>query len=400
MILMNINRWERMNNAHITGNGPLKKYLSQKKLLIVLFVILSAVFICYPLSTDGDIPEHKSSNQSMTEQRFSGFDWLWSYNDEIIGITPDAVLGSKQEFNLWRNSFAKTFYAYFDSVFIPDPEKIEQRRIETNKNYHLTEITFSFPDDFISGGTIGALLAIPNTIDKNKPVIIAISGHEISPWGKPPLKLFSDSLWGEKFVEAGYVVFAPAHVFYDELSHFWPAHDYHVVWTKIEEKLLRAITPYLPQHKGLAVVGLSSGATTSAILMARNTDIHVGVFAGILRPLDYLRENYRIKGHPNQWDMRMLYSYVPMYSLIAPRPVQWQIGEKDSWFPRTSPHPPRGSYFPGTPRGVSTTEMAGEFLVMQKIWSKFDSDVELYIHAGGHMVSFEAAEEFVKRHCK
>jgi hypothetical protein len=146
------------------------------------------------------------------------------------------------------------------------------------------------------------------------------------------------------------------------------------------------------------VAGLSSGASVSALLMTRLDEIELGVLSGILSPLDYSRENYRIKDHPNNFDIRFLYSYLPLYALIAPRSLQFQMGRNDVHFPSINPSPPKKGFFPGTPRGVSSGEMAGEYLVMNEIWQKYGKDVDLVIHDGGHEFFFPSAEKFIYSH--
>ena len=127
----------------------------------------------------------------------------------------------------------------------------------------------------------------------------------------------------------------------------------------------------------------------------RCEEIEVGVFSGILTPLDYKRENYRIKNHSNNWDIRFLYSFVPLYALIAPRPIQFQMGRNDAWFPKTTPALPKGNWFPGTPRGVSSEEMVGEYLLLKNIWGKYNKSISLSIHDGGHEVDYLGAERFI-----
>jgi hypothetical protein len=197
------------------------------------------------------------------------------------------------------------------------------------------------------------------------------------------------------FAEAGYVVWAPQHLFYKALAPLYDEFDHTLVWAKVESVLLDAIRPHLPQYDQMAIAGLSSGGLTGPTMMAFRSDIKVGVFAGSLLSLDYLRENYRIKGHPNQWDMRMLTSYAPLYMLIAPRPVQWQMGRKDDFFPSTSPMAPKDNWFPGTPRGVMTSEVVGEFLMLKEVWGKMGAPVSLLLHSGGHNFDFEAGAAFI-----
>lgn len=253
----------------------------------------------------------------------------------------------------------------------------------------MQEVKFPFP----TGPTIGTLLAVPNVVDATKPVIIAIHGHELSHRGITPWQMFES--WAEEFVQAGYVVFAPSHLWYDQLAPLYEAHDYHFVWTRMVGRLLDAVLPLLPEHHGLAVTGLSSGGMTASVLMAVRSDIDIGVFAGMFMPLEFFRRNYRIVGHPDQWDLRSLLSYTALWALIAPNPVQFQLGRRDDFYPSTEPIAPKGNWFPGTPRGIITEELVGSFLMLERIWMRLGGTVDLYIWDGGHAMDAVQALDFI-----
>src|SRR5690606_11266833 len=146
---------------------------------------------------------------------------------------------------------------------------------------------------------------------------------------------------------------------------------YHVDWTKRVSVLLDAAMPLFPAHDGLAVVGLSSGGMTASFLMAARRDIEAGVFAGTLSALDFFRENYRIRDHPDQWDVPWLNSYTTIYALIAPRPAQWQLGKADSFWPKVIPQTPGTERNPGFPRNPTADEVWGQWLVMERIWAHY-----------------------------
>lgn len=336
----------------------------------------------------------------MSAAILSRFNRPWIFSSPLYDLTPDAVLGSREDFLRWRGDFAAQLDRSYDAVRIPGPPELQTATPERRDGYTLQKLVFRFPAGFVAGGrSVSGLLAVPDRRAKSA-LVIALHGHEIGALGEAPYQLFDGHRWPEQFVKAGYVVWAPGHLFYDALPQFRPAHDYHILWTKMESVMLDAALPLIPAHEGTAVVGLSSGGTTGAFLMAYRRDIGVGVFAGSLVSLGYLRENYRVVNHPDQWDVRMLMSYAPVWALIAPRPVQWQMGRRDGFFPRTTPLGPIGSWFPGTRRGVMTTEMVGEFLAMREIWRKAGGDISLSIHDGGHELAFREGEGFIADHFK
>ena len=322
------------------------------------------------------------------------YNWLWRYAPEIHDLTPEAVLGSRADFLVWRERFATVIADQIDKVPIGVFQKPTVEKTEKRDGYTLRTLRFSTAD----GRSFGALLAVPNKVDPTRPAVIALHGHEVRPWGGIPIKLFDDHWWPERWVKAGFVVLAPSHLWYKKLKDIYPKHDYHIVWTRIVDQIVDRALAVMPKFDCLVASGLSSGGLTAAVLMAIREDVCVGVFAGSFQSLDYLRENYRIVQHPNQWDVRTLMSYAPLYALIAPRPVQWQLGRKDTFYPNVRPAPPKSTFFPGTPRGVMTTEVVGQFLMLREIWAKFAAEARLYLHEGGHEYDFDAALRFVEAH--
>jgi hypothetical protein len=131
--------------------------------------------------------------------------------------------------------------------------------------------------------------------------------------------------------------------------------------------------------------------------MAARKDIDVGVFAGSFTVLDFNREQYRIKGHPNNWDVSWLNSYSTIFALIAPRAAQWQLGRKDNFWPRPSEGVGTANRsWPGFARAPMADETWGQFLVLERIWRKFGARPDLRVHDGGHIVDYQAARAFVE----
>lgn len=305
---------------------------------------------------------------------------------------PPEALADAAALKAWRKDFAAFLRARVDAVGIGAPSPAVIGTPQARAGYSLQRIDLPFP----GGPTIETLLAVPQTVDPRKPVIVAIHGHEISPWETAPYALF-DGDWAEKWVRAGYVVWAPSHLWYKTLASYYPAHDYHVVWARMLERLFDASRPHFPAHRGAIATGHSAGGTSATLLMALRPEFAAGVFSGSFIPLDYLRENYRLSNHPNNWDIRGVRSYVPIYALAAPRPVQWQLGKQDPFYPRATPDRAAGCCYPGTPRGVDVTETFGELFVAQRVWALLGGKPPvLDVHEGGHVYDFPAALRFVQ----
>ena len=263
-----------------------------------------------------------------------------------------------------------------------------------HNGYTLSELSVFFP----SMPNFGSLLAIPDVVDPGKPIIIAIHGHELIERGHTPWTLFASGSWAEVFAQAGYVVWAPSHLWYSEFTQFYDSgHDYHFVWVRMLSRMLDAASINFPAHAGMVATGLSSGAVSASFLAAYRNDIDTGVFAGSLIGLDFLRENYRYLGHPDNWDVRGFFDYAPIYALIAPRPAQWQMGRQDAFFPRTVPVAGSGP-FPGLPRPVSVQTFLGEWFLLERIWDNMEGQAALHIHDGGHIFDPLAAIFFIENH--
>lgn len=332
-----------------------------------------------------------TSTNAATGATFSQFTWLWPHAQQNLDMPVEAMLDA-QALSAWRLSFAATMRGRVDAVPMSAPDAAVMGEVQQRSGYTMRRIDHPFP----SGPTIQTLLAVPDTADPAKPVIVAIHGHEISPWETAPYALFNGD-WAEKWAQAGYVVWAPSHLWYQALSPLYQTHDYHAVWVKMLERLFDATRPYIPAHTGYLATGHSAGGMSAVLLMAVRPEFRAGVFSGSFIPLDFLRENYRISGHPNNWEIRGILSYVPIYALAAPRPVQWQLGKQDPFFPRSKPDPASGCCYPGMPRPVDVTQTFGELFVAQRLWSLLGGpEPALLLHDGGHVYDFPGALSFVE----
>ena len=349
---------------------------------------------------DGSAAAPGVSNRSS----FEDFQWRWEYAPERVDLTYEAIFGSRKSFTAWAAQTQAYFQGKLDQVAIPDV-RFGQGEVRRRGEASITAFESAQGD---------ALLAVPGFIDSRRPLIVAIHGHESDHRGDLPWRLFDS--WAGRFVEDGYAVWAPSHLWYDRVSGQrhpdgarvaeWDSSwheaigvvDYPIEWTARISALLDAARAEFPPHDGLAVVGLSSGGLTGAFLMAARTDIEAGVFAGSFQVLDFLREHYRIKDHPSNWDVSWLNSYSALFALIAPRPAQWQLGRQDTFWPGTAPGEPAASRFPGLARRQMGDEIWGQFLLLERVWSKFDSAPSFHVHDEGHEVDYLAARSFIEAH--
>jgi hypothetical protein len=317
-----------------------------------------------------------------------GFDWNYN-NAGMIEPPLEVMLGDAAALEAWIAANRAALIAPIEAAPVPAPTSVWDGLWQTMPGgYNLLQVRHTYaPGTLLYNKVIGSFIGKPLVVDPDKPLIIALHGHEVAHRGEPPAKLWLDHWWPEALVQAGYVVMTPPHLPYDQLGSLAGAHDYHAVWTKfVWDSVIASLAPPsgMPAFNGMVVAGLSSGGTTASLLMGWKPEISKGVFAGSLLPMEFLRQNYRILGHPDSWNLRNVYSYLPYYLLCADRAAQWQLGKADPFFPDKTAMAPQGSWFPGTDRDVMVTEILGEFPPMQSAAAKRGGRAELLIHSGGH----------------
>jgi hypothetical protein len=324
-------------------------------------------------------------------------------NAQTHQLPLEAVLGDKEAFLKWKVPFEKWYRQQIDSIpgFTPSGHEILSR--QEFEGITLVKVRFVYPPSSPLAGKVGGgVLAIPEGGDADRPIVIAIHGHEQSPWGSYPIDLFLKKKWPYDLAKKGYTVWAPVSMYHDEIRGIADRAGYIVTWVK----LMSEGVDYGQKNiwkgpaSGYVAAGLSSGALISLSLMAFRKDISAGVFAGGSESLEFLRREYRIKGHPDCWDVKGVFSYAAIQSLIAPRPVQFQLGKQDPFFPDAKPLPSNGMNFMGTSRGQISTEVAGDALEVREIYSLFGKKANFTyeLHPGGHELRPDLALKFLGAH--
>jgi len=314
----------------------------------------------------------------------------------------EALFGSKEAFLNWKDTFQKWYADRIDAIPKLAPSSYTILGKEQFNGLTLITIAFTFPPDSpLHNKPAGGILAIPDKAIKNIPVI-AVHGHEERHWGQYPLDLFKEQKWPFELARSGYVVWAPVSMYHTEIADFGETFGYPLVWVKIISEgmnyLINKEILHTPE-KTWIVSGLSSGAQTGYALMAYRSDIKYGIFAGAEQNLDFLRREYRIKGHPNCWEIEGINSFSTVMALIAPRPMQFQTGRNDPFFPHGRALERQGDYFSGTSRGQYSTEIGGDFLAVRSIYAMFNKKnyFSVMIHDGGHEFNVKEALAFINK---
>ncbi|MBD5538828.1 MAG: hypothetical protein HDQ94_02365 [Desulfovibrio sp.] len=326
---------------------------------------------------------------------------------EYEEIPLDALLGGGIELQKWLEEYTKMYRKNIDSLgaFVPVHHKVVSQ--EVFNGISLTTVQFEYPQDSpLFGAPAGGVLAVPEKIDPKNPIVVAIHGHEHSPWCQHPVDLFKKEKWPYELAREGYIVWAPVSMCHEQVADLaQAAGGYPLVWTKIISDGLNYgkenIWGHL-DHTGLVSVGLSSGGQVAYSLMAYRDDIEKGIFAGTNQDLDFLRREYTIKGHPDCWDVHGIGSFTAIQALLAPRPVQFQIGRRDPFFPNKKPMEPRADWFKGTTRGQLSSEVGGNALIVKNIYRQMDAEpnFSFLIHEGGHEFRSAEALDFLRKQTK
>lgn len=318
-------------------------------------------------------------------------------------IPIEALLGSREKFLEWRSQFQGWYADQLDGIANFRPSGHTFIGTEELKGVTLVTVQFSYPAGTpLFNRPSGGVLAVPREVEKRRPMIIATHGHEFPAWGAHPLELFKKEDWPFQMAQAGYMVWAPVTMYHgEEIRAVAEERGYPLLWTKIISEGIDYGQKHLWKKPGgeYAAAGLSSGAMVSYLLMAYRTDIKAGIFAGAEQDLDFVRREYRIAGHPDCWEIEGINSYTAIQALLAPRPIQFQSGRKDPFFPSGVRLPGNGVDFAGTTRAQLSTEVGGNALALRSIYEIYGErdSFEFFIHDGGHEMRSAAALKFLEQ---
>lgn len=319
-------------------------------------------------------------------------------------IPIEALLGSKKALLEWKSPFQKWYQHEIDSITGFSPLSHTELKQERFKGLTLSTVQFVYPPESpLFGKPGGGVLVIPEKIDKKRPIIVAIHGHETSPWGQHPINLFKGQQWPFEMAKAGYVVWAPVSMYHEEIKTVAEGKGYPLTWVKIISDGIDYGQRHLWNAQagtGYVVAGLSAGGQISYSLMAFRSDIQLGIFAGAEQDINFLRREYRINGHPNCWEIKDIESFTAIQALLAPRPVQFQSGKQDPFHPNGKPLKKEGDWFPGTSRAQFSTEVGGNALALRSLYEIYNkrNNFSFLIHAGGHEMRTDAALRFIRSH--
>jgi hypothetical protein len=173
--------------------------------------------------------------------------------------------------------------------------------------------------------------------------------------------------------------------------------DYSIIWARLADKALTKIAILLPPKRKFVALGNAAGGLTALVLTIMRDDVLALSTNGAFFSLEHTRREYRIFTHPFCHDFRAFFSYTPVYALIVPKPLQIQMGKKDS-LGLGGTAVPKSSWFSGMKRGAIADETLGSFLMLKEIGKKFGVFVEYDNHPGGHEdVDVDAFIAFVKK---
>lgn len=331
-------------------------------------------------------PEHTINNVLVGPFRYD-------YSRATIDI-PLKIILNKEKLQEWKNEFRE---GLLNDIFSLPAEKwyspVLNIQEVSGRTYSLYRVRYAASDGAYKDGGV---LAIPKSLNPRKPMVVALHGHEEPVRGKPAVDNFMRKDWMHEMAAAGYIVFAPIAMEH-QMGGAERKYGYPFAWVRRNDNaitsLLGSFKSQLP-HKGLVVMGLSSGGLNGYVLMAIRDDIIAGIFAGASGNLDFYRREYRIPSHPDCWDIYMLRSYLPVLALLAPRPVMFLDGIEDPFYPKAERLQPQKD-FSGTTRGVLTEEYAGGLMLLRQHWGG-EGGPCFAQHDGGHELIADMALRFMQ----
>lgn len=275
------------------------------------------------------------------------------------------------------------------------PKPKWQKKYDFKKgDLRISTYLLRYPSGIISEH--GFFLARP-TLKKIKGLVVAIHGHEEPYRGNLPEEMLKENHWSAQFIDSGYIVLIPSHVFYKSIRHLVNNKAHHYVWTRFVADSLEIALKELNKPIPIYAAGVSSGCTTAMLLTIIEEKVKAFSGGACTAPLSFLRQFYRIPNHPNQWDLPEFEDELPLLALGAHKHFQFQIGEKDILFPKGEEWiTPSGQIV--AKRDILVSELAGIFLGSKKIFEKasLGGQIILTKHQFGHTINPQKSIEFFK----
>jgi hypothetical protein len=314
--------------------------------------------------------------------------WAFDYDYSAVrfDLTHDAIFGTAEDFAEWREGP----YAYMKEKFqgLPfnapyvDAVEFEDRR----DRYVLMSVRLIFPAWEPDGSpfSYSVLIAQPPA-SNGRPAILAINGHgEVGGEGRgqAPVGLFKPGAHGDILASRGYVVIGFPNTMHAQFAKLAQTLDYSFIWARLAGLALDAIKGRVAPTRFFAV-GNAAGGLTSLVLTIAREDVIGLATNGAFFSLDHTRREYRIWTHPFCHDFRAFFSYASVYALVAPKPLQVQMGKQDGLWLGSGPVA-ANSWFSGMKRGAFADETLGSFLMLRSIYDRTGGRIELLQHDRGH----------------
>ena len=224
--------------------------------------------------------------------------------------------------------------------FNPELETVAE---EEFPNYRLTKVMYQTLPHL----TVSAYLLRPKGNDQPRPAILCPPGH-----GKGINQVMGEEesgyhLYPRKLAEAGYVAFVPEHISFGERANPEPYHgcrfDHEALnllgstvigyrmWELQRALDILTTLPAVDSNR-IGCAGLSLGGEMTLYLAACDERIKVACIACFLTSFEgtFLKEPHCICGYVPQ--MAKYFEHADIATLISPRPLMIQAGEKDPSF--------------------------------------------------------------------
>jgi len=312
----------------------------------------------------------------------------WNYATSRFDLTPEAVLGTLDDFQGWATKPRGYLAPKFQAAIPARPQLISRQIAEQREAYVIEHVTFSFPAICRDGANLDytVSLALPREAGTGRRLALAINGHgEVGGEGRgqAPVGMFKPGQYGDALTTSGYVVAAFPNTIHERIAQLAEATDYSVLWARLADMTLDLLMPTLPVSGPVAAIGNAAGGLTALILATQRADIGALATNGAFFSLEQTRREYRIYAHPFCHDFRAFFAYSAVYALACPKPLHIQMGRQDGLWVGSGPAAPQ-SWFSGTKRGALSDETIGAFLQLQSIWQKAGFPISLHQHSGGH----------------